>query len=171
MCNECINTECIDVYVNPCDEGIATGILAPSTGDYTIMFEYNGITKTLSLQGTINEQFILPNVFVAPYVYLVRIYNDTNELLNDLCYKFYSHLTLGAANNITPTPPTGASKLIIVDVDGQDFTDAFFALYEIVAISTDNQTYLRDVGFTQSGNTVTAISFSFYNGQTIFAQS
>lgn len=171
MCNECVNTECIDVYVSPCDTGIATGIEMPETGDYTVMIEFNGVTKTLSLEGTEGANFIFPNVFVAPYIHTVRIYNSDMELLNDTCYKFNAHLAVGVGNNLNPTPSGGVSKLITVDVDGQEFTNSFFTDHVINAISTENQTYLRGVGFTQNGGTITAISFGFFNGQVIFAQS
>lgn len=171
MCNDCVNTECVDLYVSPCDEGISTGIEIPATGEYTVMIEFNGTTKTLSLNGTEGETFILPNVLMAPYIHLVRIYTDTMELLNDTCYKFNTQLAIGAGNNLNPTPPAGASRLITVDVDGTEFTNSFFTDNVINAISTDSQTYLRGVGFTQLGGTITAIQFTFYNGQVIFAQA
>jgi hypothetical protein len=172
MCNDCLSTTCIDLYVSPCDEGIDIGIPAPETGDYTIYLDFNGASKVLAIQGTEGDNFILPNVMIAPAIYSIKIYNDTSELVNDTCYKAHTKLALGVGNNLNPNPSVGAKKIIVVDVDGDSFTNSFFGLHNIIEIVTSNQAYLIDVDFTQSGSTITWINGNlFYNGQTILAQS
>jgi len=170
-CPACTINECINLYVNPCDTGINTGIVLTESGNYTVRIEFNGAFKTSVIAVVADEPIVLPNTLNSSYLHVMTIFDSDGELVNDTCYKLNMHMTLGMGNNITPNPEAGANKLIIVDVDGQEYTDAFFALHEIQAISTENQTYLRDVGFTQSGATITAISFGFFNGQTIFAQA
>lgn len=170
-CAECTNIECIDLYVNPCDTGVDTGIVLDESGNYTFRIEFNGMVNEIVLEVTADEAIVLPNSMNLNYIHNLTIYDDSGVLVEDTCYRLKMHLSLGLANNITPTPEAGTSKLIIVDIDGTEFTNSFFATHTILAISTDSQTYLKDVGFTQSGNTITAIQFAFYNGQTIFAQA
>jgi hypothetical protein len=170
LCNECITTECRDLYVNPCDTGIPTGILAVETDDYTVFVEFNGTVKEVELACTEGEEIILPNMLMPPYVHVMRIYNSTNELMNDTCYKLYTKLKLGVGNNITPTPPIGAKKRIVVDVDGDSFTNSFFGEHTIIEIVTSNQSYIYDTDFTQDGSTITWINGNtFYDGQVILA--
>lgn len=60
-------------------------------------------------------------------------------------------------------------KVITITVGGSTLTDAFFS-NSITEIVANNQCYIVDVDFTQSGTTITATSFSFYNGQKIIAK-
>lgn len=60
-------------------------------------------------------------------------------------------------------------KVITVSTGGSTLTDTFFS-NDITEIVANNQCYIVDVDFTQSGTTITATSFSFYAGQTIIAK-
>lgn len=170
ICNECATTECIDLYISPCDTGVPTGIIIPETDNYNVFVEFNGTVKSVELAGTEGEEIILPNIFMPPYINTVRIYNSINELLNNTCYKFYTKLKLGIGNNITPTPSIGAKKRIVVDENGDSFTNSFFGEHTIIEIVTSNQSYIYDTDFTQSGSTITWINGNtFYDGQVILA--
>ena len=171
-CPTCSRTECIDLYANPCDTGIDTGIVLDTTGDYTVRIEFNGAFNQSVIQVVEGEPIILPNTINLSYIHVMTIYDDDGNLVNDTCYHLNMHMSLGMGNNLSPNPPVGANKFITVDVDGDSFTNSFFADNSILWISTDNQTYLRDVGFTQLGSTITWINGNrFYNGQIIFAQA
>lgn len=55
-------------------------------------------------------------------------------------------------------------------------TNSFFSGVQITEIDAMNQVYLRDNDFTQSGpggtgDTITAITFGFYEGQLILAKT
>lgn len=172
MCNECPVIECITVYVSPCDTGIDTTIVLPDTGDYTVLVEFNGITKTMTVEGVADANLILPNIFMPPYIHHVQVLDPAGELLNDTCYSFNAKLALGIGNELNPNPPVGARKIITVDVDGDSFTNSFFADHTIVEIVTDGQAYVVGAAFTQSGSTITWINGNrFYDGQIILAQA
>lgn len=171
-CSECLNTVCIDLYIGMCDEGINTGVSVTEAGEYTVMIEFNNTVQRFAYNLDANETIVLENILNLDYVHTMTIYNSDNELVDDTCYKLHTRLAMGISNNIAPTPASGAKKLIIIDEDGESYTDAFFALHNIIEIVTNNQAYLVDVDFTQSGSTITWINGnSFYNGQTILAQA
>lgn len=59
---------------------------------------------------------------------------------------------------------------ITVVTGGTTLTDAFFDGNTITAILTNNQAYIVDVDFSQSGDTITGIGdFSFASGQVLIA--
>lgn len=171
-CAECTTYECIDLYVNPCDEGINTGITLAETGDYTVKIEFNGVYNVSTIEVVADEPIILPNTINASYIHNMTIYDADGVLVDGICYKLKIHLALGMGNNLSPNPQVGARKLITVDVDGDSFTNSFFADHTIIEIVTNNQAYLVGVDFTQSGSTITWINGNrFFNGQVILAQA
>ena len=62
----------------------------------------------------------------------------------------------------------GASKVITCSSDGNTITDVFFDTYTIKMIVASNQSYVAGQDFTQSGDTITAISFGVYTGLIIY---
>lgn len=63
------------------------------------------------------------------------------------------------------------SKDIEATEDGDTLTDEWFDGKTIRKIFTDNQTYIRGVGFSQDGDTITGIGNSFYDGQILIAET
>jgi len=170
-CSECNTTECIKLYVNPCDSGIDTGIILDTTGEYRILTGFNGSFQESVIEVTEGESIVLPNSLNAPYTHTMMIYDSDGVLVNDTCYSLKLELSVGISNSLVPNVICDGRKIITVDEDGQDFTNSFFGMYTILSISTNNQTYIAGTDFTQSGSTITAISFGFYVGQTILAEA
>jgi len=172
-CN-CTGTlvECIKSYVGPCDLGINTGLIAEQTGNHLIMLMFNGVSTQFTLAIAADELIVLPNTLNNNAVFDMQVFQPDNTLLNDTCYQLRTIVTLSNENAQMPPNPAGTDKkFITVTVDGTTLTDVFFGLHDISEIDTDNQAYLRDVGFTQSGATITALSFGFYVGQVILAKA
>lgn len=63
----------------------------------------------------------------------------------------------------------GNQVRITVDADGTTLTNAFFETATINKIFTNNQCYLSEQDFTQSGDTITGVTISFYAGQLLIA--
>lgn len=172
MSCDCTNYECRTLYVNPCDTGIDTGISVAVSGDYTIRIDFNGSVQSLELALTAGESIILGNILNLNYTHTLTIFDSDGNIVGNTCYRLTTKYSFAVSNNLTPTPDTGAKKLIVVDVDGDSFTNSFFGLHTIIEIVTNNQAYLVNVDFTQSGSTITWTNGnSFYNGQTILAQA
>ena|SRR6187399_2304242 len=171
-CQTCTISECINLYVSPCDTGIDTGIILDTSGDYTVRIEFNGAYNESTIEVVSGESIVLPNTLNSSYLHTLLIYDADGTLVNDTCYKLNMHMALGMGNNLTPNPPIGARKIITVDVDGDSFTNSFFADHEIISITTDGQSYVVGAAFTQSGSTITWINGNrFYDGQIILAQA
>jgi hypothetical protein len=65
---------------------------------------------------------------------------------------------------------SGATQVrITVGADGSTITNSFFSTNTITKIFTNNQVYLSDVDFTQSGDTITGVTISFYETQVLIA--
>lgn len=59
---------------------------------------------------------------------------------------------------------------IAISVTGSDLTDPWFDGKEITEISMNNQTYLRDEDFAQSGDTITMLAAVFISGRKCIAK-
>jgi len=164
--------DCIKTYVGPCDLGINTGLVAEQTGNHLVMLMFNGVSTQFLLAVAEGQTIVLPNTINNNAVFDMQVYHPDDTLLNDTCYQLRTIVTLSNANaQITPSPEGSDKKFITVTQDGTILTDAFFGLHYISEIDTDNQAYLRNVGFTQNGATITALSFGFYAGQVILAKA
>lgn len=170
-CATCGMIVCKDLYISPCDAGVNTGINLPVTDTYLFQIGFNGSAQQFSLEVTGGQNIVLPNVLNSDYVHELRIYDASGDLAGDTCYKLNTHTVIGPGNNLNPNPFSGNKKFITVTVDGNMLTDAFFALNTITEMATDSQDYIRNVGFTQNGATITATSFGFYIGQIILAKA
>lgn len=62
----------------------------------------------------------------------------------------------------------GSKRILVIDTQNT-LIDPFFENI-ISEIVTDRQSYISDVDFTQSGNEITGITFSFYDGQILIAK-
>jgi hypothetical protein len=58
-------------------------------------------------------------------------------------------------------------QIISVSEDGNSITNPLFENNEVQALLTDNSVYLKNVDFTQDGNTITGVIISFYTSQKI----
>lgn len=63
----------------------------------------------------------------------------------------------------------GQQVRITVDADGNTITNAFFETTTINKIFTNGQVYLSDVDFSQTDDTITGITITFYTGQVLIA--
>lgn len=64
---------------------------------------------------------------------------------------------------------TENKKIITVPATGSTLTDTFFS-NTITEIVTNNQAYIKDVDFTQSGTTITGVTITFVSGQVLIAK-
>lgn len=168
-CN-CPQIECINVFVSPCDTGIDIGLNAPVAGDYTFLLEFNGAWQRFVLTLSLHAEIILPNCVNGDYVHELQIFTPANALLNDTCYSLKTQFISGDGNGLTPSPSPADFKIITVTVNSTSLTDVFFATHIISEITTQGQSYLVGVNFTQAGDTITGIDISFYIGQILKAE-
>lgn len=69
-----------------------------------------------------------------------------------------------------PTVVALLRKIIKVGADGTTLSDAFFtSTINTIYSQNDNKTYIVNVDFTQSGQTITASTFTFHSGDNIVA--
>jgi hypothetical protein len=61
-------------------------------------------------------------------------------------------------------------KQVTASATGDTLTDSWFDDKDILTLITNGQVYTRNVDFTQSGDTITGTTISFYNSQIIVAQ-
>lgn len=91
--------------------------------------------------------------------YIVGIrYNEETELYENYIYE---------AADVKEYVKSQLRKIITVSEDGNSITNNNFTGNEVQALLTDNQVYIRDVDFTQDGDTITGIIISFYTSQKI----
>lgn len=83
-CN-CTEYSCLEVLANDCEE-ITVALTANETGDWVMLYEFNGGWKSVEFAVTNGERLLLPAVFNESYTHLIKFYNGANELVNDTCY-------------------------------------------------------------------------------------
>lgn len=169
--------DCIKVNVNPCDDGIPLGINSVGSGSYTVLLAGPNVNKRFILSMGADEEIVLPNEINNNYAFEMQILDPNGDLLNHTCYTLKTVLTLGSSNSIHPSPQPGGYKLITIveesiSNESKSYTNSWFATHTVIEIDTNNQVYIRDTDFTQSGSTITWINDNkFYDGQTILAQA
>lgn len=109
-------SECIKVYVNPCDAGIPLDLLAPVAGDYLILLTGANTAKKFVITLEQDEEIVLPNDILNNYVYELQIFKPSGELLNDTCYTLRTILTMGISSSILPPTPITDTKLCDIQV-------------------------------------------------------
>jgi hypothetical protein len=100
-----------------------------------------------------------PDFSELDYIVGIR-YNEETEL--------YENYTYPAAT-FKEYVKAELRQIITVGVDGNSLSSPFFLNQDVQALLTDNQVYIRDVDFTQSGDTVTGLIISFYTSQKVLA--
>lgn len=166
-CN-CTSTECIKVYVSPCDTGIDIGLTAPTDGDYLMFIEFNGTYQRLTITLETGEDIILPNVLNGDYTHELQIFEPDGTLLNNTCYAIHVSAVTGDGNGLTPSPAASTWKIVTVAANGNTITDSFLLTNTISEITTQGQSYLVGVDFTQTGGTITGINgLTFFAGQIV----
>jgi len=104
---------------------------------------------------------IATSVTIDSVTYFVGVRDNGDGTSND--YRYSKSELIDAILEYT-------KKTITVSGTGATVTDSWFDGKTISEIVTDRQAYLRNVDFTQSGDTITGTGISFYNGQIIVAK-
>lgn len=158
MACDCINTICIKVFVSPCDTGIDLGLTAPADGDYTFRLGFNGVYTSFVLTLETDDEIIIPNVVNENYNHELQIIEPNGDLLNDTCYSLNVAMTLNAGNGLTPSPSAKGWTIVIATDNSALLTNAFLLTHVISEITTQGQSFLVGVDFTQMGDTVTLLN-------------
>lgn len=91
--------------------------------------------------------------------YIVGIrYNEETEVYQNFIYE---------AAEVKNYVKAQLRKIITASEDSSSITNVVFEGNEVQALLTDNQVYIRDVDFTQDGDTITGLIISFYTSQKI----
>jgi len=177
-CN-CETYTCITVPVDYCNPTVIP--LEVEDGQYRIETDFAGATVIKYVDVTDGSgNIIFPEGQLNEnYTYTMRIFDNEGELLNDTCY------TLKTAHLISDDGGSGYNPAVCVAIElirkvitvesanlsngDTTLTDTFFS-NTISEIVVGGQSYIIGVDFTQSGNTITAISFGFYDGQILIAK-
>lgn len=167
MSCSCETSTCIPVFVSPCDTGINIGLDAPSSGDFLFILEFNGTYQRFTLTLTADDDIILPNCVNLNYVHELQIYKPDGTLLNDTCYSLDVKEVTGNGNGLTPSPAGKSWIIITAATNGSTLTDVFLQTHTISEIVTQGQSYLVGVDFTQTGDTITGITITFFAGQVL----
>lgn len=168
-CN-CQKITCIKVFVSPCDTGIDIGLAAGAAGEYTFLLEFNRAYQKFVLTLGAGEDIIIPNCVNGDYTHELQIYAPNGSLFNNTCYALSVSAVVGNGNGLTPAPSPGEWIIIEVTENSTSLTNSFFASHTISEITTQGQSYLVGVDFTQSGDTITGIDISFSIGQILKAE-
>lgn len=107
---------CLRAYVNPCDEGIDTGLVASVAGDYLILLNGAQTAKKFVITLAEGEQIILPNDILNSYTYDLQIFLPEGSLLDDTCFRLTTTLTMGAGSSILPPTPTVKTTQCSIEV-------------------------------------------------------
>lgn len=167
---EDIQTNCIKL--SPCDTGIDTGVTIPTSGVWDIFVSFPIGERYYSLSIFAGSNIILPNELLAPYVHIMRVYDQDGQLLNDTCYALKTTLVMTTGNGLSPSSNSCAKKFITVEEDGDSISDIFFSNHVIASIATSNQMYLANVDFEQIGNIIQWTNGNlFYQGQVILVSA
>jgi hypothetical protein len=162
-CN-CENTECIDVFLDPCACVINTGLIADSSGTWKMMHEFNGTQIRTDIAVVSELPISVPSTaFNEDYKTEVRFYKPDNTIFNDTCYKFNIMLTVF-------TEPCDADTTeyvfdVVVEETGNSFSsDKIVGV--VMTISLNGQDY-NSPFFTQAGTTITSTGAITFNADDI----
>jgi len=118
----CENIIKIPLFVSPSDTGIDTTVVAPVSGNYKLLIEFNGTYLELILTCTATQRIILPNALNGEYSHLTQIYAPDGTLLNNTCYCFIVRTITTSNTSINPNPRvyTMACSIQVVVKDSPD---------------------------------------------------
>lgn len=148
-----------------CGDNILTSLLAESTTNYIMQYEFNGMWKGVEISVAQGEPIEIPNIFNEQYTHLVKFIKPDGDLYENTCYKLdTSKLTYEAGASSSPYTPSGFSyTTVTVTEDGVIIP---FVLGQPVVVMDGTQGYIS--GFTWDGAEIEMTNgVLVHDGQTI----
>lgn len=160
----CETYQCVEVFVNPCNEGTNTGIVAAQTGNYTFKIGFNSTVSVLSVAGVSGEEINIPtSALNENYTHETVVIAPDGETT---CYWMNTIPSYDIADapyvpgstefRLPYTVETTSDTITVEGVDGRT----------VQAILLPNGTLTRQQ-FTQVGNSLTYTGNEFYEGDDI----
>lgn len=170
MACDCEIYECLGIAPRAfqCGGDIATTLLSSDTGIWIMQYEFNGRWFSEDITVANNTLVEIPNVFNENYNHTIRFYDDGGTLVNDTCYTLdMSQVVVDYGGSPSDSGNDGMLGTVTIDEDGAT-TFEVPAGRTVWIVFNGVQSPVRNVGFTQSGTTITMINGdTFYNGQQI----
>lgn len=167
MCN-CEERECLEVLISPGAEEIALPLTANQTGNWTMVYDFNGVEIHQIVAVTTASPIVIPNIFNEKYVNVIRFYNTSGVLFNDTCYVLGTKGS-GLAPNVINGEPSGDVFNVTITADSTSFTSPLIT-GTVITITTDTQS-LNAGQFSQAGTTIARTDGgSFYEDQIVTVQ-
>lgn len=158
----CATYICKEVFVNPCNTGTNTGIVATTAGDYIIEVYFNGTVKRSTVTVGANEEINIPTSSLNEnYTHEVRVTNPADVTT---CYWLSTTIDLDAAD--APFVPANTEWRLPYTVEETSDTITIEGLKPVTAILLPNGT-LTQQQFTQNGDSITYTDGQFYEGDDI----
>lgn len=158
----CATYECLEVFVNPCNEGTSLGITATTTGDYTIEVYFNGSVKRMTVTVAANEEISIPTSSLNEnYVHDIRVISPSDVTT---CYHASTIIDMNVAD--APFVPANSEWRLLYTVEETSDTITIEGLKPVTAILLPNGT-LTQQQFTQVGDSITYTDGEFYEGDEI----
>lgn len=158
----CETYECLDILIDPCNEGVNTGITATETGNYAFIVEFNGYYNAFSVSATSGNDINVPtDAFNENYTHIMSVTSPFGVVT---CYKAKVVIAQGIPD--APFIPATSEFRLAYTVPETSSSITIEGLNTVTGILLPNGT-LTMQQFTQVGDTITYTGNSFYEGDKI----